>query len=261
MHEAGRKDTLYVASLSGGKDSTAMVLRLVEEGWPLDLVLFCDTGLEFPQMYAHVEKLEKELLVPVVHLKAEHDFEYYMLRHMPRRRNPELEGLPGLSWPGPQKRWCTSMLKVGVINRYLAGLQKEHEVVQYIGIAADEPQRVREFRYPLVEWGMTEQDCLQYCYERGYDWGGLYRLFKRVSCWCCPLQGLDELRTLRREFPELWEKLLEWEAQTWRAFRKDFSVDELEVRFQLEEEWQQEGKLIRGKEFFRELKERLGRHG
>jgi hypothetical protein len=35
-----------------------------------------------------------------------------------------------------------------------------------------------------------------------------------VSCWCCPLQGLEELRTLRREFPELWEQLLEWEAQT-----------------------------------------------
>lgn len=35
MHEAGRKDKLYVASLSGGKDSTAMVLRLVEEQRPL----------------------------------------------------------------------------------------------------------------------------------------------------------------------------------------------------------------------------------
>lgn len=56
MHEAGRKDKLYVASLSGGKDSTAMVLRLVEEQRPLDLVLFCDTGLEFPQMYDHVRK-------------------------------------------------------------------------------------------------------------------------------------------------------------------------------------------------------------
>lgn len=58
MHEAGRKDKLYVASLSGGKDSTAMVLRLVEEQRPLDLVLFCDTGLEFPQMYDHVRKVE-----------------------------------------------------------------------------------------------------------------------------------------------------------------------------------------------------------
>ena len=71
VSDAGRKDKLYVASLSGGKDSTAMVLRLVEEKWPLDLILFCDTGLEFPEMYTHVEQLEKELPVPVVRRKAE----------------------------------------------------------------------------------------------------------------------------------------------------------------------------------------------
>lgn len=64
VSDAGRKDKLYVASLSGGKDSTAMVLRLVEEKWPLDLILFCDTGLEFPEMYTHVEQLEKELPGP-----------------------------------------------------------------------------------------------------------------------------------------------------------------------------------------------------
>jgi 3'-phosphoadenosine 5'-phosphosulfate sulfotransferase (PAPS reductase)/FAD synthetase len=44
------KKPLYVVSLSGGKDSTAMLLRLLEEGRPVDLILFCDTGLEFEAM-------------------------------------------------------------------------------------------------------------------------------------------------------------------------------------------------------------------
>ena len=188
MHEAGRKDKLYVASLSGGKDSTAMVLRLVEEQRPLDLVLFCDTGLEFPQMYDHVRKVEQAVPVPVVWLKAEQDFEYYMFHHTPERKpGSTYEGKIGMSWAGPKNRWCTKRLKIQVIDQYLSSLRKEYEIVQYIGIAADEPQRVREFCYPLMEWGMTEKDCLEYCYERGYDWGGLYRLFDRVSCWCCPL--------------------------------------------------------------------------
>ncbi|MCM1222077.1 MAG: hypothetical protein NC548_47170 [Lachnospiraceae bacterium] len=52
---------------------------------------------------------------------------------------------------------------------------------------------------------------------------------------------------MRREFPDLWRQLLEWEAQTWRDFRKDFSVQELEVRFQFEEERLREGKRIRGR--------------
>ena len=39
------KPKLYVCSFSGGKDSTAMLLRLLEEGMPVDIILFCDTGL------------------------------------------------------------------------------------------------------------------------------------------------------------------------------------------------------------------------
>lgn len=260
MHEAGRKDKLYVASLSGGKDSTAMVLRLIEEQRPLDLVLFCDTGLEFPQMYDHVRKVEQAVPVPVVWLKAERDFEYYMFHFTPDRRpGSSYMGKTGMSWAGPKNRWCTKRLKTQVIDQYLLKFRKDFQIVQYIGIAADEPERVKEFCYPLVEWGMTEKDCLEYCYKREYDWGGLYRLFDRVSCWCCPLQGLEELRTLRREFPGLWAQLLEWESKTWRNFRKDFSVDELEIRFRFEEERLREGKDIRSREFHRELKKRLGR--
>lgn len=52
------KPEKYVLSLSGGKDSTAMLLRLLEEKRPVDLILFCDTGLEFPQMYEHLDRLE-----------------------------------------------------------------------------------------------------------------------------------------------------------------------------------------------------------
>lgn len=255
------KQKLYVASLSGGKDSTAMVLRLVEEKYPLDMVLFCDTGLEFPEMYRHLEKLEAFLTVPLVRLRAEKSFEYYFLEYMPKRRNPALAGVKGFSWAGPRNRWCTGMMKINVINRYLKELQEKYEVIQYIGIAADEPKRIREHRYPLVEWGMTEKDCLEYCYARGYDWEGLYEIFGRVSCWCCPLQPLQELRILRKRFPELWEKLLDWQIKTWRKFKEDFTVQELELRFRLEEEWLEQGKSIHNKAFFRELKKRLGKHG
>lgn len=53
------KPKLHVVSFSGGKDSTAMLLRMLEEGMPVDIILFCDTGLEFPDMYRHIEKVEK----------------------------------------------------------------------------------------------------------------------------------------------------------------------------------------------------------
>ena len=104
---------------------------------------------------------------------------------------------------------------------------------------------------------MTEQDCLQYCKDRGFDWGGLYDIFTRVSCWCCPLQSYDELRKLRRYFPDLWQKLRSWDEQTWRTYLKNYSVEKLEKRFAFEDELTANGQPIKGKAFFIALKEKL----
>ena len=40
------KEKQYVASISGGKDSMAMVLGLMEKGWPLTNCVYFDTGME-----------------------------------------------------------------------------------------------------------------------------------------------------------------------------------------------------------------------
>jgi hypothetical protein len=65
----------------------------------------------------------------------------------------------------------------------------------------------------------------------------LYDDFDRVSCWCCPLQPLKELRTLYHKYPELWQSLkwLDRLAGTRLAFRPDYSVAELEEKFQRED--------------------------
>ena len=59
------KPELHVVSFSGGKDSTAMLLRMLEEGMRVDLILFCDTGMEFPSMYDHIEKVENYINRPI----------------------------------------------------------------------------------------------------------------------------------------------------------------------------------------------------
>lgn len=48
----------YVASCSFGKDSLAMVLRLIEEKKPLDYVVFYDTGMEFQAIYNIRDRLQ-----------------------------------------------------------------------------------------------------------------------------------------------------------------------------------------------------------
>ena len=256
-----------VASLSGGKDSTAMVLEMIARGERIDEVLCCDTYKEFPAMYRHLDKVKAVIRshgIKITELRNEKHFDYWMFEHKVNRRNKELDGKLGYSWAGPLSRWCTSKLKIDVIEKYMTQLRKKYKVITCTGIAADEGYRlVRDNnmqegqRHPLVEWGWTEADCLKYCYDHGYDWEGLYEIFDRVSCWCCPLQSLEDLRRLRKHFPELWEELMEMDGKTWRQMKSTYSVEELEVRFALEDERQAQGLSINNKEFFTVLKKRL----
>lgn len=223
----------HVVSFSGGKDSTAMLLRMMELGMPVDEIIFCDTGVEFSQMYEHIDKVEEYIGRKITRLKGDKTFEYLLLDH---KVNTAKEHKDGYSFPGPLNRWCTTYFKRDRINRHLREIRKKHTLIQYIGIAADEPKRIKDLNYPLVDWGWTEADCLQYCKEKGFNWGGLYDIFKRVSCWCCPLKSLSECRELRHNFPELWRTLLDWQHKTWRKFRADYSVDELEAKFAKEDE-------------------------
>ena len=269
------KKELRAVSFSGGKDSTALLLRMLESGMSVDIILFNETGLDFPEMEAHIEKVEQYIKrytdIGITRIKPEKPFEYYFLEHeIHHRKNSALnekfgETHKGYGWAGPKMRWCTNRLKTQPRERFLRELRKKYNVIEYVGIAADEQYRLKRknnqresCRHPLVEWGMTEADCLQYCYDRGFDWGGLYEKFSRVSCWCCPLQPLSELRILYNEFPDLWEQLKKWDNQTFRKFRADYSVIELEQRFKLEDEWKAAGRTPKGKAFFSALKERLG---
>lgn len=69
----------YIASCSFGKDSLAMVLRLIAEGKPLDEVVFYDTGMEFGAIYRNLEKMKSILAtrnIKMVVLKPTVDFMY-----------------------------------------------------------------------------------------------------------------------------------------------------------------------------------------
>ena len=259
-----KKPELHIVSLSGGKDSTAMLLRMVEEGMRIDLIIFCDTGLEYPAMYRHLEKLEKDIGRPIIRICADHTFEHLLLNHEVRvkiNKDVTERNHRGYSWPGPVNRWCTKELKEIPREKFLAPLREKYDIIEYVGLAADEGYRLERKnnmregqRHPLVDWGMTEADCLKYCYDRGYDWEGLYNYFERVSCWCSPLQPPSQLRILYRHFPELWATLKAWDEKSWRKYKPEYSIAELEQRFDFEERWEKDGKECRGKDFHTALK-------
>lgn len=233
-----------------------MLLMMIERGMPIDMVLVADTRMEFPEMYRHWDRLEQHLYrergLKLTILRHPQSFEWLMFDQPKQKLSAlerrEREGVPpyGNGWPSTRVRWCTGQLKVHLFNKALAQLKTDYEVFQFIGIASDEDHRCatdEHIRYPLVRWDITETQALQICYDRGFDWGGLYEIYHRASCWCCPLQRIDELRKLRRHHPELWARLRDMDDRA-RAmfgpgplgqFKKDWSVARLEERFAREE--------------------------
>ena len=221
----------HIASVSFGKDSLAMLLRLLEENYPLDAVVFYDTGMEFGAIYRIRDKIKPILDkqgIEFVELHPPEPFIYSMLERPIKYRKKE--GLHyGYGWCGGPCRWATSY-KTKAIREYKRSLNDE--VIDYVGIAADEPHRFEkeksdEKRLPLVEWNMTEEDCLTYCHERNWFWYEespegqleLYSILDRVSCWCCANKNLKELRNIYLYLPEYWNRLKELQTKIERPFK------------------------------------------
>ena len=138
---------------------------------PVDEIIFCDTGVEFPQMYEHIEKVERYIGMQITRLQADHDFKHFLFDYEPsvKRTKSNVYHSKGLSFPSARIRWCTRRLKADVADRYAREKAKEYDLVQYVGIAADEQHRVKTKCYPLIQWGWTEADCLKYCYDKGFE--------------------------------------------------------------------------------------------
>jgi len=210
---------INIISLSGGKDSTAMLLIMLKKKIPVDHIVFFDTGWEFPAMTEHIDKLEKYIDKEIVKLKP---------------KIPLDEKLKKYGFASFNTRWCTKE-KIRAINKFS---NKHKPNTQWIGFSFDERKRIKKtigYCYPLVDWKITEEDALKYCLDKGFDWGGLYKNHKRVSCWCCPLQGLSDLKVLWLNFPDYWKRLLDMQKQSKWPFRMDYTLEELDERFGREE--------------------------
>ena len=236
----------YIASVSFGKDSLAMLLRLLEENKPLDEVVFYDTGMEFEAIYNIRDKIKpllKSKGIKYIELKPKCKFCYKMFSKPVKARNGTTHY--GYSWSGGRCRWGTTE-KLVALEKYCKG------AVEYVGIAIDEPKRLEKERkgnkqFPLAEWRMTEKDCLQYCYDNGYNWLedgiDLYSILDRVSCWCCANKNLKELKNYYLYLPKYWQKLKDLQSRTDRPFKNNkYTIFDLEEKFKLDLTHQHEDK-------------------
>ena len=193
--------TKHIVSFSGGKDSTAMLHLLIERNIDIFKVFYFETEWDFPQMNDHIKKVEQKTGLNIVKIR------YY--RHFN-------EQLSVYGWPKSAGGWCTAC-KHSTCVKYVRHSTKEDKV-EYIGFSTDELHRTKtkwmlerrwEVNFPLIERGFSESDSLKYCYDLGYDWGGLYNVFDRVSCFCCAKGGKHKKELVRNNYPDLYNRWIE----------------------------------------------------
>lgn len=231
----------YIASVSFGKDSLAMLLRLLEEKYPLDEVVYFDIGVEFQSIRNNAEKTKAMLDdkgIKFTILEPKEPFIYCMCEKPVKKANSTIQS--GYKWCGGCARWGTA-LKLDAIKKNNAKYGDEM-IVEYVGVASDERQRINRERhgnrikiYPLVEWEMTEKDCLEYCYSKGWHWQEngyeLYDLLDRVSCKYCRNKNLKELRNIYHFMPDVWQELKDLQDKVKMPYKDGKTIHDLEMRF------------------------------
>lgn len=193
----------HVVGLSGGKDSTALALWLVENE-PRKYEFICNrTGNELPEMLAHWDRLERVLGQPIKPVTHTAD-----LIELCEQMN---------MLPNFRMRWCTRILKIEPTIAYMEALPEGSTL--YVGLRADEEIRRGIYgedmliRFPLREQGWAEADVWRYLAKMGIT------IPDRTDCGLCPYQRLNEWHSLWQNHPEHWAEGERLEAKTGHTFR------------------------------------------
>lgn len=175
-------DTQYVLSLSYGKDSLACLEAIKLLGLPLDRIIHSEVWAtdtipaDLPPMIEFKSKADKIIKqrygLEVEHIcatnkdgsKKTYEQIFY---HIPKRKyNGKIpQGTPA-GFPYQKGAWCNDRLKVNVLE----GMSKDSNIIRYLGIACDEPERIKRhdkpnIKLPLVEIGWDEIYCRKWCKE------------------------------------------------------------------------------------------------
>ena len=233
----------HILSLSYGKDSMACFGACDVLGWPIDRVVTAEVWAtdtipaDLPPMVefkAKADKIIKERWgIEVEHVRAKRTYE----ERFYTAKNEKAKNRPGMiyGWPFFLGAWCNSDVKMPPLK----AVEKGGNIV-YIGIAADEPKRFHNLtetkKSPLVAAGWTEEMCMRWCKENDLI-SPIYTTAMRGGCWFCHNQRVNQLRLLRKNYPDLWALLLKWDIDSPVTFKADgHTVHDYDMRFQMEDD-------------------------
>lgn len=241
----------YILSLSYGKDSLACLGAIEHLGWPLDRIVHAEVWAtekipaDLPPIVEFKKKtdaiIKERWGIEVEHICAKNvdgvkkdRVTYEDVFYHKMTRGKFVGTIKG--FPQTIGQWCQK-LKLNAMEQIAS-----REDIQYLGIAADEPKRIRKHigrnnvLLPLYEIGWHEDYCGLWSQYNNLL-SPAYTDSFRSGCWFCHNQGVHQLRHLRRNYPEYWALLLKWDQDSPVSFKPDgYTVHDYEKRFALEDE-------------------------
>lgn len=217
----------HILSLSYGKDSLACLGAIEELGWPLDRIVHAEVWAtdtipaDLPPMVEFKKKADQIIKerwgIEVEHVRGKRTYEerFYTVRTEKAKKRPGFI----YGWPfSVTGAWCNSDVKMPPLK----AIEKGENII-YIGIAADEPNRFHNLsdtkKSPLVQTGWDEAYCRQWCEENDLL-SPIYATATRGGCWFCHNQGVNQLRMLRKNYPDLWALMLKWDKDSPVTFKQ-----------------------------------------
>ena len=180
---------------------------------------------------------QEELGVSISNTDQKLTYQDIFYRPIQTREDKRIYGFPMRRTP-----WCMGSLKRDPIGKMLHNMRGggTTQRIQYLGIAVDEPERLARLDKvtklsPLEAIGWTEADCRKWCEENNLL-SPIYTTATRGGCWFCHNQGVDQLRQLRKNYPDLWKILLKWDEDSPVTFHSNGkTVRDYDKRFMLED--------------------------
>ncbi len=210
----------YFHSWSGGKDSTAAVILDHIHSLPPSTIVFSEVMFDKKrnisgELPEHMEFI-KNKAIPLFQqwgydiklLQAEKDYLDCFHSIIQKSKTPERNGKKH-AFPLGGKCIINRDIKSKAMHDFFKTVNEDF--TQYVGIAADEPQRLERLNGTnkislLAEYGYTKQMAFDLCRE--YDLlSPIYDFTKRGGCWFCPNQSYAELAQLKKYHPDLWSEL------------------------------------------------------
>lgn len=212
---------LYIASCSFGKDSLATILLANMHNEPLDRIVFAEVMYDHKRNISgeipeHIEWIRNTAIptlqgmgykVDIVRAKTDYLQEFFKKRGDRTKDKSRVGKYQGFLIGGMCR--MNGVGKVQPMHDYYK--QFNRPVVQYIGIAIDEEERLSRIKGNkvslLAKYGYTEKMAYNLCKQYNLL-SPIYTTGTRGGCWFCPNAKYDSLCVFKREHADLWGELV-----------------------------------------------------